>query len=327
MSVNRFVLWGTIILTMSPEISGGKSRPGESDLPDFDALWDYDQPAASESKFREILPRAQAPEDLSYRLELETQIARALGLQQRFEEAHQVLDLVDFEVGRTDQDLRLVQVRSLLERGRVFNSAHESVRATAPFTQAWEIARDLGADGHAVDAAHMMAIVETGKAAIPWFEKGVVLAETSKDPKARRWLGPLYNNLGWTYHDTGDYENALGIFTKSLDWRSARQDTTGTRIAKWSVGRCLRSLNRVEAALEIQQALAAELAAAETTDGYVEEELGECLLSLGRESEAEPHFARAYELLRGDVWLARDEPARLVRLRELGGLPPDSTGQ
>ncbi len=116
------------------------------------------------------------------------------------------------------------------------------------------------------------------------------------------------------------------MFSKSLDWRTARQDTTGTRIAKWTVGRCLRSLNRYEEALSIQQALANEYAAADSEDGYVYEELGECLLALGREPEAKPYFAKAYQLLRSDIWLARDEPSRLARLRDLGEVPVDSTG-
>ena len=70
----------------------------------------------------------------------------------------------------------------------------------------------------------------------------------------------------------------------------------------------------------------AHVSAAGEQDGYVEEELGECLLALGRESQARPHFAAAYGLLRSDIWLARDEPARLARLRDLGGVPPDSSG-
>jgi hypothetical protein len=55
-------------------------------------------------------------------------------------------------------------------------------------------------------------------------------------------------------------------------------------------------------------------------DGYVQEELGECLLSLGREAEAKAHFAAAYGNLSRDEWLKRDEPDRLERLRRLGGV-------
>jgi hypothetical protein len=54
------------------------------------------------------------------------------------------------------------------------------------------------------------------------------------------------------------------------------------------------------------------------TDGYVFEEIAECLLALGRDDEARPSFARAYELLSRDP--DEVDPVRLERLRALGGL-------
>jgi hypothetical protein len=67
--------------------------------------------------------------------------------------------------------------------------------------------------------------------------------------------------------------------------------------------------------------LAGELAATDSEDGYVDEELAECLLALNRATEAQPHFLRAAELLSRDAWLAEHEPERLSRLRLLGGKP------
>ena len=46
---------------------------------DFDAAWDYGDPAASEQRFRELLPRAEQDGDRSYHAQLLTQIARAQG--------------------------------------------------------------------------------------------------------------------------------------------------------------------------------------------------------------------------------------------------------
>jgi hypothetical protein len=53
-------------------------------------------------------------------------------------------------------------------------------------------------------------------------------------------------------------------------------------IAKWSVARTLRSLGRVDEALAMQMAQKEEVDASGTSDGYVSEEIGECLLLLGR---------------------------------------------
>ena len=53
---------------------------------DFDSLWNYDNPAETEAKFREILPDAKNSGDIGYYAELLTQIARTEGLAQKFDE-------------------------------------------------------------------------------------------------------------------------------------------------------------------------------------------------------------------------------------------------
>ena len=53
---------------------------------DFDALWDYRDPAATEVKFRALLPEAEQG-DPDLHAQLLSQIARCEGLQRNFEEA------------------------------------------------------------------------------------------------------------------------------------------------------------------------------------------------------------------------------------------------
>ena len=143
-------------------------------------------------------------------------------------------------------------------------------------------------------------------------------AEVSDDPRAQGWLGALYNNTGWTYHDTGEYERALELFEKGLAWRKERDNDQAKQIAKWTVARAKRSLGRTEEALAMQQSLLEEHESAGTSDGYVYEEIAECLLTLGRQDEARPHFERAYIELSKDDWLTENEPERLERLKRLG---------
>ena len=50
---------------------------------------------------------------------------------------------------------------------------------------------------------------------------------------------------------------------------------------------------------------------------YVFEELGECLLALGRVSESRPWFAKAHTELSKDAWLTANEKPRLDRLATL----------
>lgn len=277
---------------------------------EIDALWDFSDPAATEQRLQSALDEVS---DGAFRLEIQTQIARAQGLQGRFEDAHRTLDLIE---GSLDASPPRVQVRHRLERGRTLNSSGKPAEAMPLFEQALGIASDARLDDLAVDAAHMIAIAATGDEQIEWNRKALHLAERSKEPRARRWRASILNNLGWSLHDAGLYEEALDAFTRALHLRSEQGEAKTIRIARWCVAHCLRSLGRTEEALQLQQALLDELAAAGEEDGFVHEELGECLLALGREEAARPHFRAALDALCSHPAVSSD-PARLARLGRL----------
>ncbi len=277
-----------------------------TDLPDLKTLLDFDKPGESEQALRALLTNQQA--DLDAELTLLTQIARAQGLQEHFTEAHQTLD--DVERRLTDET-PAARIRLLLERGRLYNSAGDKDKARPYFERAWELGQEVGELALAVDAGHMLGVVEAPET--EWSLKTIDLAENTNDEAARYWLPRLYNNIGWTYHERGDYENALVAFQKALRLFEQQEDPVRTRRARWAVARTLRSLERYSDAHAVQSQLHDEGA----VDGFVEEELGECLLALGRGDEAKPHFERAYGILSVDEWLVQNEPARVARLRAL----------
>ena len=283
---------------------------------DIQALWDYDDPAGSETKFRALLVDVAEETDEAFQAELLTQVARAQGLQRQFDDAHRTLDEAE---AMLDGDMHRAKVRLLLERGRVFNSSGRADTAKPLFTEAWRLASREEIDGLAVDAAHMTAIVESGDEALKWDQKALDLANTSADPDAQRWKGSLCNNIGWTYHENGNFGTALGYFEQALEHRLEQDKVDDIRVARWCVARCLRSLGRVEEALAIQRELEQQIADIENPDGYVYEELAECLHALGRSDEAKPYFRRAHELLSRDAWLTESEPERIGRLAELAG--------
>ncbi|MBN8656129.1 MAG: hypothetical protein J0M11_10360 [Anaerolineae bacterium] len=285
----------------------------QPNLPDFDSLWDYSNPAATETKFLELLP--QFSEDDPARLELLTQIARTQGLQREFNDAHLTLDQVENQLSIESSRAR---VRYLLERGRVFNSSKHPDEARPFFEHALTMAQELKEDFYAVDAAHMLAIIADPASSLSWNLRAIQMAESSADEKARGWLGSLYNNTGWSYHDMGDFESALGIFQKAESYFGEVRRADRLRIAKWTVACCLRSMNRIDEALSKQMALKAEFDSIGESDGYVDEEIGECLLLLKRESEAKPYFAKAYELLSQDKWMMENDAERMKRIKELG---------
>ena len=283
-----------------------------SNLPDLATLWNYNQPDQSERDFRSVLPLVQNnPAYTNYELELLTQIARAQGLQRHFDEGHATLDQVE----RRMTPGTVVEVRYLLERGRMFRSGAQREQARPFFEKAWELGQQIGEAGYAVDAAHMLGILDAPD--LTWNLKALELAENSPDERAQRWRASLYNNIGWSYHDIGEYDKALAIFGKALRLREEEGNAETIRIARWAVARTLRSLNRLDEALAIQRENAAQIARDGGNDGFIEEELGESLLAQGHAHAARPHFARAYEQLSLDDWLVEHEPARLNRLSEL----------
>ena len=289
----------------------------DSNSPDLHGLWDYNDPAGSETKFRALLADVAEEGDETFHAEILTQIARAQGLQRQFNEAHLILDEADAMI---DGDMHRARVRYLLERGRVYNSSGSADQARPLFAKAGELASGEGIDGLAVDAAHMVAVVESGDEALVWNHKALDLASSSSDPDAQRWTGSLCNNVGWSHHNNEDYDKALTCFEQALQHRQAQGKADGIRIARWCIAKCLRSLERAEEALAIQRELEKQIADVETPDGYVYEELAECLHALGRTDEAKPYFRRAHELLSKDAWLVESEPKRIERLAELGAI-------
>ncbi|MCL4265632.1 MAG: tetratricopeptide repeat protein [Anaerolineae bacterium] len=293
----------------------------EISLPNLSDLWDYNDPAGTAVRFRELLPQAVQSGDAGDHLELLTQIARAEGLQGHFAEAHTILDEVKTKLTPA---FPIAQMRYLLERGRVHNSAGEAATAVTLFQQAYDLGRQTGvvADFFTIDAAHMLGIAAASpEEQLQWNLLALEQARRSPDQRAKGWQGSLLNNIGWTYFDAGDYDKALVIFEEAVIWRRTHQpdNAASIRIANWSVARVLRALGRLDEALARQQALLHEI---ETTgaasDGFVYEELGECLLALEQAEAARPYFAQAYTYLSQQAWLVKSEPARWERLQRLG---------
>ncbi len=279
---------------------------------DFDTWWDYDHPDATEAKFRTLL--SALPEGSPIRLELLTQIARAQGLQRRFDDAQTTLDTVERAL---PAEPARITARYLLERGRVFNSSRQPDLARPLFERAWAVAGATGQEDFAIDAAHMLAIVASGEAVLDWNLRALDLARRSGQPSSRRWLGSLLNNTGWTYHEAGRFAEALDCFERAAVWRRENGGGHAEQVARWCVARALRSLERHDDALAVLRQLETEFAAAPEPDGYVFEELAENLLAQGRLADARPYFAKAHGVLSGDSYLANHEPLRLQRLAQL----------
>jgi tetratricopeptide (TPR) repeat protein len=217
---------------------------------DIEALWEYDDPAASEARFESALASARGDR----RLELLTQVARTWSLRGNFAEAHRLLDEVETQLCGAGARPR---VRYLLERGRTFNSAGERERARALFLQAFVDARKAGEEGLEVDAAHMVAITSSGREeGLEWTRRGLALAEASKDAKAQALVPAMLNNSAWDLLELDRHEEALASFRAAERAWTRRGGPAQVAIAKWSVAHCLRVMGRAPEALAILVPLA-----------------------------------------------------------------------
>ncbi|MGD0140109.1 MAG: tetratricopeptide repeat protein [Tepidisphaeraceae bacterium] len=289
-------------------------------LPDVKSLWDYRDPAATERRFRDLLP--QSASDPAYHVELLSQIARTHSLRGNFTEAHALLDQAE---SLLKPDMHRPGVCCLLERGRTYNSDGNPQAALPLFQSAYRLATEHHFDFLAVDAAHMIAIAHPDPAEqLRWNLQTIDLVESCADLTLRSWLGPLCNNAGWTYHDQGDYPRSLALLQKAQVYHDQFGDAKAKFIARWSVAKLLRLNDRRGEALEIQQLLESDMTAGNDPDGFVYEELGELYLLQNRHDVAREYFRKAYPLLEKVDWLVQSELARVERIRKLADLQPPS---
>lgn len=191
----------------------------------LDELWEFDDASRSESRFRAELAQG-GPWDETERAELLTQLARAIGMLGRYDEAASLLiDIPSEEM--------IVGLRVLLESGRIMNSSGNPDAAIALFRQAAQIASATDQLFLQIDALHMLALVDTAGCE-QWTESAVRLAVASAEIRTRQWLVSLHSDLGWRRLEGGALASAFESFTEAANWAEllgTDQQREWTRIA------------------------------------------------------------------------------------------------
>jgi tetratricopeptide (TPR) repeat protein len=225
-------------------------------------LWDFEDPAASGERFLDAAERADEPDKTAWL----TQYVRALGLQEKYDEATKILD-------RLHCDAPEAATYLALERGRVLRSSGRVEESRPHFESAAALARAAGLEALNVDALHMVALAAPEEEQLALNEAALAVARASTDQRARDWDASLLNNIGMTYADAGDHQAALAAFEQALAARERIGDPATIRVARWMIGWAYRNLGRREEALEVQRALKEELDSLGDTDTYVDDEL------------------------------------------------------
>jgi tetratricopeptide (TPR) repeat protein len=175
----------------------------------LDELWDFGDPAGSDGRFAaEAASRAHTDAE---RAELLTQQARALGLQERFGAGRELLESLGPVADAA------VRTRVKLEGGRLLNSAGEAGEAVTEFDAAATLAKSSGLLFLEIDALHMLAIADKARSR-DWAAAAIDRALAAPDDRTRRWLVSLYNNLGCSYSEADDLDQALAAFLQAQDW-------------------------------------------------------------------------------------------------------------
>ncbi|MET4157810.1 tetratricopeptide repeat protein [Agromyces sp. PvR057] len=221
----------------------------------IDRLWDFGDAAASAERFRSAVDdRAGSPHE---RAVMATQLARALGLQGLDDEATAVLDdVAAFFEGEVPTGIPSeVRARVAIERGRLLAADHRPAEAVPEFTLAVREAAQAGSAFLVLDALHMLALNDAGHEE-EWAAEGIDLLEDRRDPRTLRWGIALHHNLGWVKHDGGRAAAALVEFERAVELADRYGSPEQQQVARWSVGRCLRTLGRTDEALDLQRSLA-----------------------------------------------------------------------
>lgn len=266
-------------------------------------LWDFHDLSGSLQRLRQCACDATADIDKAFAL---TQVARALGLLKDFAAARAVLA----EADRLLPAIGRHRAQYWLELGRIENDAHGPAEALSCFQKSVVLASDARDEYLMVDAAHMIAIVVPQAEQPASAEFALSLACTAADEKARHWIGPIANNLGWTYMELGECENAVKSFKQALAFRLAQQQDTPIRLARYALGCALRGARRFEEAVQVLN----EALAMGGSIGFIEAELAECLYALGDKVQAKQQFQAAYSKLKSNGDFCEREPDRLSRL-------------
>ena len=225
-------------------------------------LWDFDDPASSGERFLDAAEHAEEPDKTAWL----TQYARALGLQEQYDQATRVLD------GLTSADPQAATYLRL-ERGRVLRSSGHPDEARPHFEAAAVSAEAGGLEALHIDALHMVALVAPADEQLALNQRALEIARAATEERARNWDASLLNNIGMTYADAGDFEAALATFEEALEARERIGDPAEIRVARWMIGWSLRNLGRRDEAVAVQRALKVELDDVGETDEYVDEEL------------------------------------------------------
>ena len=230
---------------------GGTKMQSVNSLTDADQLFlaqNYDSALAAYMATADI---AENEGNKSVLTESYSQIARCHLINNDIESCRQWLEKAETIASADDPAgwSRYLGVRGRLEWQQAVKETGEyqpAVKtAAATFEDMYNYCLQHSLYERAVDAAHMMAIVDDPERRLAWGEKGIKAAENGG---ISGWLPALWNNHGWNLSDAGRHEEALAALLKAREYHYKTGREMSKLIADWSVGYAYRMVGQLDSA-------------------------------------------------------------------------------
>lgn len=269
-------------------------------LADADALFHARKYAEATAKYEETAIVAEAAGETSTLTEALSQVARGHLTRDLKEEGRVWIERAAALATPSDPP---GYARYLGVRGRFEWKDDDKEAATETFISMYDYCIEHELYDRAIDATHMVAITGGDDAKVEWSLKGI---EAAKNDGHERWLGPLWNNLGWTYDEQGEYDKALEALLNAREAHWHRGDEFAKLVADWSVGHAYRKVGEYEQAMAWMNSTLAWAQRRYAMDpsasnaewvGFAHRELGDLATDEGRPADAVRHYREAVPFL------------------------------
>ncbi len=248
-----FIAWITVFcFSISVALAGEKDNPDSAGiLKQADNLFESDDFEGALDSYKQAAEEAEIEKNNSVAAEAYSQIARCCLKLDRMDEGKTWLEKASQTASEEDPLgwSRYLGVRGRFEWKDSQASSNmltpETDKASKTFKEMYDHCIEHELPSRVVDAANMVAITGRLDERVEWSLKGIEAAEKGN---LSGMLGPLWNNLGWTYDNLGRYDESLKALEKARYYHYLRGEELPMLIADWSVGHALRMTGQIDSA-------------------------------------------------------------------------------
>jgi tetratricopeptide (TPR) repeat protein len=285
---------GVLVLIFIMLSSGLMAEDAKSLIAQGDSLFGNNEYSQAREVYMQAAEKAQAKGQKSELTEANAQIARMYLIEGNAEDGMTYLTKT---VETASPDDPLGWSRYLGVRGRFEWNNKNLNKAAETFKEMFYYCQEHKLYNRAVDAAHMVAIVGTPDEKIEWSLKGIDFA---KQYNEKKWLGPLWNNLGANYEDRGEYPEALDAYKHAREYHYKYGNERNKLVADWAVGHAYRLTGATKQADSVLTPLLEWSKKIGETEflGWTCKDLGDIQFDAGNYFEASTYYRDALRNLR-----------------------------